>query len=148
MTDEATLKVRHERHDEAIDLVMSFLSEHGAEDAFRRLIAFMVSYLGLMRGALSDKARSALSIAEKYSLKPELVDDALAARVDCWNHLKSNSQEYDFESREACGLRAVICALTTDVVDFHELTSWFLEFADGVEDHSFEVKRLIEGHFK
>jgi hypothetical protein len=143
-----TEAILNERHDKAIDFIMSFQKQRGKEEALRRLISFMVSYLSLVGSVLPEKARSALIVAQKYSLNLDRIDEAITARVDCWNYLKSTGQEYDFEGREARAIRAVLCALTTEPTDLGELTSWFLDFADGFEDHSSEIEALIVSHFK
>jgi hypothetical protein len=138
-----------DNHDRVIDLVKKFHEKFGLDETFRRLIAFMVSYVSLMKNSLPDAAREALAVSERVGAGAGTDEDAVSARNSCWNYLKSIGSEYDFDSREACAVRAVLCTLITDPRqnDLSHITHWFLRFADTVEDHSSEMKGLFDEHF-
>lgn len=137
------------RHDKAVDIVIAAQKKLGVEETFRRLIQFMISYLSLMRNSLPEVAQRALSVSEKFSAGLATSEDMEVARHNCWNHLESIGAMYDFDSRDALSIRAVLCTLTADPNrhDLIEFVEWFLQFADSVEDHSLELPKLLEMYF-
>jgi len=108
----------------------------------------MVSYLSLIKDALPDVAMAALAVSREAISGSGSADAVKLAKVRCWDHLKSLGLEYDFEGREACAVRAVLCTLVSDPSesDLGELTDWFLKFANTVEDHSSEIDTVLTRH--
>jgi hypothetical protein len=139
-----------ERHDRAISFVQDAQQELGTKETFRRLISFMLSYLSLMRNSLPEAAKMTLDLSEKLNSTASTSEKFDAARIRCWNYLESTDRTYDFDNREAIAIRAVLCTLETDPSkngDLGEYTSWFLKFADAVEDHSSEIMGLLKRCF-
>jgi hypothetical protein len=109
----------------------------------------MVSYLDLTRDALPKAAGRALEVARRFVADQASDDDLDAAAVDCWKHLESSGATYDFSNQENLAFRAVLCTLVrSSSAHAPQLTvEYFLSFADGVEDHSLEIDRLLRKHF-
>jgi hypothetical protein len=59
---DATSQQTFDRHNRAIALVLRFRGRDRRDETFERLRAFMVSYLGLMEGALPDVAKRGLAV--------------------------------------------------------------------------------------
>lgn len=137
------------RHDRAIDLLERFQTERGVDEAFRRMMRFMISYLSLMKDSLPKVATKGLAVAERYHGGAGSKEEIELARDDCWNFLKCSGSEYDFDTRESRAIRAVLSTLETDPAkhDLGEAMEWFLTFSDGVEDHSSKIRSLIKEHF-
>jgi hypothetical protein len=140
---------RQARYDPAIKLLIEFQAKHGLEECFRRLRAFMVSYANLLSGVLPDVAKRGLEVAKNFSAGEATDEDLDSAAADCWKHLESIGDMYDFSRPENLAVRAVLCTLTrtSSGHDLEQTIHYFLIFADGVEDHSSEVDRLLRRHF-
>ena len=143
-----------DRHDKAVDFVMNYQKMHGIEETLRRLMPFMVSYLSLIRNSFPEVAKAALAVAEKYYLNVNTQavgesNEFETARNSCWNYLESTGRKYDFDSRDALAVRAVLCLLAAEPLnDVGETTTWFFDFADSVEDHSSEIQSLLARCFE
>jgi hypothetical protein len=150
---EAARESLADRNDKAVDFVMNYQKTHGIEETLRRLMPFMVSYLSLNRN-FPEVAKAALAVAEKHYLNvnTQAVGESSefeTARNSCWNYLESTGRKYDFDSREALAVRAVLCLLATEPLnDVRETTTWCFDFADSVEDHSSETQSLLARYFE
>jgi hypothetical protein len=143
----------NDRQDKAVDFVMKYQMIHGAGETTRQLIPFMISYLSLTKNVFPEVAKAALAVLENYYLHtnvagPGGTGELDAARNNCWSYLESTGKMYDFDSSEALAVRAVLGPLTIEGNDVGEATQWFLDFSDGIEDHSSEIESLLMRYFQ
>jgi hypothetical protein len=142
----------NDRHDKAVDFVVKYRMIHGSNVTVRRLIPFMISYLSLTKNVFPEVAKATLAVLEDYYLNtniaaPRGTGELDAARNSCWSYLRSTGKMYDFDSREALAVRAVLGPLTIDGNDVGEAMQWFLDFSDDIEDHSSEIESLLMRYF-
>jgi hypothetical protein len=142
-------QAREDRHDRAIELVLRFEQRSGHQAAFRQLLGFMTEYLSLRLRALTPQARDAFATAERNKILTSPNGDIELARESCWRYLASQTFQYDFENKDNCAIRAVLCLLRREPpdVDLADTCCWFLSFADEVEDHSEAIAPLAMKYF-
>jgi hypothetical protein len=142
-----------DRHDKAVDFVVKYRMTYGYGETVRRLIPFMISYLSLTKNRFPEVARAAFAIVENYYFRTNIggsggAGELEAARNSCWDYLESTGKMYDFDSSDALAVRAVLGPLTIEGNDVGEATQWFLDFSDGIEDHSSEIESLLMRYFQ
>ena len=113
----------------------------------------MISYLSLTKNVFPEVAKATLAVLENYYLNTNMAvaggaGELDAARSNCWSYLRSTGKMYDFDSSEALAIRAVLCPLTIDGNEVGEAMRWFLDFSDGIEDHSSEIESLLMRYFQ
>lgn len=142
-------EARGNLYDQAVDSVLEFEKRHGHRAAWRQLSEFMIEYLSSMSGTLPAKAQKAFAVAVKVANLDGMNEEIEHTRASCCHYLSSVDFRYDFENRENCAVRAVLCVLQAESpsIDLADTCLWFLSFADKVEDRSEVIEDLVGEHF-
>ena len=132
-----------------LNVIDDFEQRHGFDETLDRTLAFMISYLELMRAALPEPAQYALEVAKRHSKGAITPEDFEGARKALWKHLKKRHALADYETPENAIVHAAF-ALLTDHKDLKpgetisERVSNFLECANRLENHSGAVGSLLK----
>lgn len=129
-----------------------FQAAHGVRATFERAMQFMIAYFALLRGPIPLVASEAFDVARSYWAGILTKEDLEAARIQCWNEIDSRYSSTDFESRNACVIRAVICLLYSELEssdeEVGEAVEWFIMLVNKFEDHTQELERLRDRFLK
>jgi hypothetical protein len=113
--------------------------------------AFMLDCAALIEQRMSASAARALQIANGHRAGMVSLHAVSDTHDECWESLRINHREMQFDNPEVASIRAVICILHGQLHpgsdEFVDALSFFLRLLNTVEPHSTEQEQLIRKHF-
>ncbi len=110
---------------------------------------FMLDCLELVRNECPEVAKNAISVAELFCSGDASPEELKEVNHACWSYLKKRNASTNTEEKKFCMVRAVICALVSDVNSDYlgELFEFFVEMMCKSGDYKYTVRDQLIAHF-